>query len=294
MKNIDTIHIELTDMCNLNCNYCYHMYYKNKSVNVNSTYMSQLDAIKNSDISSINITGGEPTLEDKLYDLADIFVKCKNIAVTTNGIKRLITLDMFNTIIVSIDGYLNEMTLNRNVSKHQYEKIIENISYYLDAGKNIQLNIVITKNNIKQFSDFIKSNKFGNRLSYSIVVVSDKTLNKHFVIEDQSELNYIGSEIFNIYKDCDYHIKIKSNLMTKANFIDTFSMDYPITYFITYSLPRNKYKYINGEFDEYDDMFQSYNSISQNITKEIIVKLDKLKSNDFFNPYSLAEIICTK
>ena len=75
MRNIDTIHIELTDKCNLNCNYCYQKYRKNKGANVNLSYMPQLDVIKNSDVFSVNITGGEPTIDNRLYDLAGVRVK---------------------------------------------------------------------------------------------------------------------------------------------------------------------------------------------------------------------------
>lgn len=291
MRNIDTIHIELTDNCNLNCNYCYQKYSKNKTTNVNSLYMSQLDTIKNSDVFSVNITGGEPTIDSRLYDLAEMFANNKKVTITTNGIERINQLDAFHSIIVSVDGFLNEMNLNRNINSQQYELILENILFYLDAGKHVQLNMVITKQTMYQFGEFVRSNQFGNRLIYSIIVVSDKTLDKCFIINDPMSLNFIINEINEIYQYFNYHIQLKSNLMTKQTFIDTFSEEYPITYFVTYSIPNNKYVYVNREFDEYDVLCQNYDTISKKITVEIIHKLNQLNSNDIFNPYSLAELI---
>lgn len=295
MKNIDTIHIEITDKCNLSCHYCYQKYNTNKYfAYANSTCESQLNIIKNSDIFSVNITGGEPTLDNRLYNITKLFANDKNVTITTNGIKRINSLDGFNTIIVSMDGFLNEMILNRNIDEHQYELIEKNISYYLDAGKNVQLNVVITKQSMHQFGDFIKNNRFGNRLSYSIIVVSDKTLDTRFIIEDQDSLNFIENEIIEIYKFYDYHIQLKSNLMTKATFIDTFSEEYPITFFVTYSMPNNKYVYINEEFAEYEDLCRCYDILSKKITDKIIRRLEPLKPKDFFNPYSLAELVHDK
>ena len=223
--------------------------------------------------------------------LAEMFTNNKNVTITTNGIERINPLDGFNSIIISMDGFLNEMNLNRNINKHQYELIVENILCYLEAGKNVQLNMVITRQTMYQFGDFIRSNQFGNRLSYSIIVVSDKTLDKRFTITDPMDLSFIVNETNEIYKYFNYHIQLKSNLMTKQTFIDTFSEEYPITYFVTYSIPDNKYVYVNREFDEYEDLCQNYDAISKKITVEIIREISQFRPEDLFNPYSLAESV---
>lgn len=293
MRNIDTIHIELTDRCNLNCNYCYRKYKNNRVfLDENPFDKTQFDIIKNSSIFSVNFTGGEPTLDDRLLGLTETLSSSnKNITVTTNGIKRIESLESINTIIVSVDGFFSEMNLNRNVNQHQYKLISENISYYLNSGKKVQLNLVITKYNLHHFSDFIKNNRFGNSLSYSIIVVSSKTLDKNFVLDNNVDYKYIQREMFELYKFFNYHIQLKSNLMTKASFIDTFSKEYPISFFVTYSTYRNRFVYVNEEFKKFEDLCQSYDSISQKITEEIIRKLEPLDSNDLFNPYSLAELV---
>ena len=159
MKNINTLHIELTDKCNLSCNYCYQKYLGQSYVpNTNFFKDSELNIIKNSSINSINLTGGEPTLCDtELFKLAKVFSeRGKNIVVTTNGLKRIASLEYINTIVVSLDGFFTEMNSNRNVSLQQYKLIIDNILYYLKNGINVQLNIVITRYNLHKFSHFIK------------------------------------------------------------------------------------------------------------------------------------------
>lgn len=294
MKNINTLHIELTDKCNLSCNYCYQKYLGQSYVpNTNFFKDSELNIIKNSSINSINLTGGEPTLCDtELFKLAKVFSeRGKNIVVTTNGLKRIASLEYINTIVVSLDGFFTEMNSNRNVSLQQYKLIIDNILYYLKNGINVQLNIVITRYNLHKFSHFIKTNQFGNSVSYSVIVVSDKTVDKNFVVSDIGDYRFIANEIFDIYKFFNYHIKLRSNLMTKSSFIDTFSKKFPITFFATYSVPTNKYRYVTNEFNGLDALYKSYYTTSQMITEEIIRRLCNLNSDDWFNPYSWAELI---
>lgn len=297
MKNIDTIHIELTDKCNLSCNYCYQRYLGQHDVpNTDSFNGSELDIIKNSSITSVNFTGGEPTLYGSgLFPLVKTFsASGKNIVVTTNGLERIESLEHINTIVVSLDGFFAEMNANRNVKPRQYELIVDNILYYLSNGVNVQLNIVITRYNLHQFGNFIKTNQFGDGVSYSIIVVSDKTVDKNFVVSDTDDYRFIANEIFDIYKFFKYHIKLRSNLMTKSSFIDTFSKEFPITFFTTYSVPTNKYRYVTNEFKGFDALCKSYYTTSQMITEEIIKRLCDLNSNDWFNPYSWAELINEK
>lgn len=294
MKNIDTLHIELTDKCNLSCNYCYQRYLGQSDLpNSNSFKKSELDIIKNSSINSVNFTGGEPTLcGTELFTLAKAFSESgKNIVVTTNGLKRIASLEYINTIVVSLDGFFTEMNSNRNVNLQQYKLIIDNILYYLKNGINVQLNIVITRYNLHKFSNFIKTNQFGDSVSYSVIVVSDKTVDKNFVVSDTDDYCFIANEIFDMYKFFNYHIKLRSNLMTKSSFIDTFSKEFPITFFATYSVPTNQYRYVTNEFNGLDALCKSYYTTSQMITEEIIRGLCNLNSDDWFNPYSWAELI---
>ena len=297
MKNIDTIHIELTDKCNLSCNYCYQKYLEQCDIsNTDSFKESELDIIRNSSVISVNFTGGEPTLySSRLFTLAKAFsISGKNIVVTTNGLERIESLEHINTIVVSLDGFFAEMNFNRNVNRHQYELIVDNILYYLSNGVNVQLNIVITRYNLHQFGNFIKTNQFGNDVSYSVIVVSDKTVDKDYIVSDIDDYRFIANEILDIYKFFNYHIKLRSNLMTKSSFIDTFSKEFPITFFTTYSVPTNKYRYVTNEFDGFDILCENYHTISQIITEEIIKMLYNLNSDDWFNPYSWAELINEK
>lgn len=297
MKNIDTLHIELTDKCNLSCNYCYQRYLGQSDLpNSNSFKKSEFDIIKNSSINSVNFTGGEPTLcGTELFTLAKVFSESgKNIVVTTNGLKRIASLEYINTIVVSLDGFFTEMNSNRNVNLQQYKLIIDNILYYLKNGINVQLNIVITRYNLHKFSNFIKTNQFGDSVSYSVIVVSDKTVDKNLVVSDTDDYRFIANEIFDIYKFFNYHIKLRSNLMPKSSFIDTFSNEFPITFFSTYSVPTNKYRYVTNEFNRFDALCKSYYITSQMITEEIIRRLCNLNSDDWFNPYSWAELIGKK
>lgn len=174
------IDIEVTKNCNLRCSYCY---IKNKKHNyltkgeaektVNFIFNRVIERKENH--VTIDFLGGEPLLN---FDIIKSIVKLanklsieKNIivdyAMTTNGtlfnkdVAEFCINNNFN-IKLSIDGtkYYNDLNRNTPNNSSSYELIhknLENFYYYQsELKKSVQVSMVITKNNCKNFIYNIK------------------------------------------------------------------------------------------------------------------------------------------
>jgi len=126
--------IELTDLCNFNCDYCY----KNATVNLNkytnidfNNLKSKLTYYKYKNLKEIGITGGEPTLHPEFIKIMKFVLEnFELVELITNGSNPDIILNLLN----SISGK-NKLKLNLSISFNEWfreNKNILNKDYYLN------------------------------------------------------------------------------------------------------------------------------------------------------------------
>lgn len=95
------INLNITSKCNFSCPYCLAKDLKpaNFDMSIDTVYSlaTQLKLLEHPVI--INITGGEPTLHPRLYDIISILSQCaSNIIVFTNASKKLLRANCSYTV----------------------------------------------------------------------------------------------------------------------------------------------------------------------------------------------------
>ena len=143
-------HLLLTNRCNLDCHYCF--------VDVNTIYHTDLnlDAWKKTiyDLHrqgcvAITLMGGEPLLFKGLDELVD-YANSLGLAIDliTNGIgieKHLDTVSKMNSVMVSLDGPLEENDINRG--KRSFEHACNAIEKLKLKKIPVRINCVMTRQN---------------------------------------------------------------------------------------------------------------------------------------------------
>ena len=142
--------------CNFRCKYCYAncgSITKSKSKNYLSTYEYQtiIDKIKDFGFVEIVFTGGEPLLNNDVFDMAS-YAREKGLScgLLTNGslINRydIEQFKKFNYIKISFDS--TERKINDQLrGKGSYDKIIKAIKILRNNDINVDIGTVITKYN---------------------------------------------------------------------------------------------------------------------------------------------------
>lgn len=161
---ISTIRLELTNDCNLHCNYCL----KNKQPTSEYLHLKTILRIakqaKPYKIREVILTGGEPTLHpqfDKVLDILSRFgyswrlsTNGKNFSQIYSRILRF--KDNIINIRLSLDG-VEETTHDRNRGRGSYRCAIEAIKICQREKLPFSLNTVITrfnKDKIQEIADF--------------------------------------------------------------------------------------------------------------------------------------------
>ena len=143
-------HLLLTNRCNLDCHYCF--------VDVNTIYDTDLslDEWKKTILDlhrqgcvAITLMGGEPLLFKGLDELVD-YANSLGLAIDliTNGIgieKHLDTISKMNSVMVSLDGPLEENDINRG--KRSFDYACNAIKELKLKKVPVRINCVMTRQN---------------------------------------------------------------------------------------------------------------------------------------------------
>lgn len=151
------LRIILTGNCNGKCEFCH------KEGNDNSGNMplemvyACIDSAEKLSISQIALTGGEPTLREDLKDIIDyIQKKGLSVSLTTNGYRLREIADLVADPIANLN--LSMSSLKKELAE-KYQNV--NPDSALSAlrafpAENKTINVVITKENYAEISEFIK------------------------------------------------------------------------------------------------------------------------------------------
>jgi MoaA/NifB/PqqE/SkfB family radical SAM enzyme len=143
-------HLLITNKCNLDCRYCF--------VKVNTIYKTDLDLeewrqvvfdLKQRGCVAITLMGGEPLLFDGLNELVT-YSKNLGLAVDliTNGIgieKHIGTIRKVNSVMVSLDGNMEENDINRG--KNSFKHVIAAIRILKDYRVPVRINCMVARQN---------------------------------------------------------------------------------------------------------------------------------------------------
>ncbi len=154
------IAFELTDVCNLNCRYCYNIWKMPDAVRTPfNSYDKAMKALKEifrqADISNIAFTGGEPFLAERMLELA-LFCRMegKSVTMISNGLKGTksdykalmkMGISLFELPLHSVQPEIHD-TMTR--IKGSWQKSLNSINTIMDLGGYLVSVIVLTKYNV--------------------------------------------------------------------------------------------------------------------------------------------------
>lgn len=147
--------IEVNQKCNLKCEYCFYNDYGRTKEEI-----TLKEIIKNNIASyeEIYITGGEPFLNNHIYEILN-YLKNKKITVFSNGIilntKWQVDkiLDLIKKIIITFDSIDVKYSLRKKYEK-EVISIIEKILKC--SNKKLEVKICVNRYNIDKLEDTIK------------------------------------------------------------------------------------------------------------------------------------------
>lgn len=193
---LTSVHLSLSDRCNLNCSYCYARERVERKHPI-LTY-EEYKAIIN-DILEINpgvtftLTGGEPLLNKDCLAIAEyikqrkgrVFLLSNGLLINKDNIQRI--SELFDLVTLSIDGPNDDIhSLTRG---HNFDRVIAATSLLDKHNVDYTLSMTVTKDNIDYIEEM--ATKFGNRLNYA----------PYFPISgESSSLDITGIEYYNALK----------------------------------------------------------------------------------------------
>ena len=193
---LSSVHLSLSDHCNLNCSYCYARERVERKYPVLT--FNEYQCLVN-DILDINqdviftLTGGEPLLNRDCLRIAE-YIKSKNarsfllsngLLIDESNIKRI--SELFDLVTLSIDGPNDAVhSLTRG---HSFDKVILATKLLDKYEVDYTLSMTVTKDNIGYIEEMAK--KFGNKLNFA----------PYFPVSgDSSSLAITGIEYYNALK----------------------------------------------------------------------------------------------
>lgn len=134
--------------CNLRCSYCdtKYAYYEGVDMEVDEI----IREIKKYNLNYVEITGGEPLLQEEVYELIDMLVKNYNVLIETNGSVSVEKINPKAKIIMDIKTPGSGMS-DKN--------LIDNLRF---LKKEDEIKFVLTnKEDYEWAKDFIKTHKIN-------------------------------------------------------------------------------------------------------------------------------------
>jgi radical SAM protein with 4Fe4S-binding SPASM domain len=156
------VNIEITDKCNLKCEYCYVSSSPyNKNVMKYEKVVELFDILEKNGVNTIQLTGGEPLIHpdiDKILNLAT--TKFDVIALLSNGVyfpDKVMKIIECNpdkiAVQISIDGSNEDINFKVRQVKNSFNKTIQTLEKLLSINAILRVVVVITPNNALDVDD---------------------------------------------------------------------------------------------------------------------------------------------
>ncbi|MDL2279570.1 radical SAM protein [Desulfovibrio sp. OttesenSCG-928-G11] len=169
---VNSIHLNMTADCNLQCIYCYaeERNAPDRNKMTYAEYISLIDCIHNlNDRAVITFTGGEPLLN---ADTIPVAAYCKSkglatflltnaLAINKNNVLKIAQL--FDTIRISVDG-CSPATHDKHRGAGSYRKVMGALKLLEAHGADPLIAMTVTKWNVHEIQGMAE--RFGNRLTF--------------------------------------------------------------------------------------------------------------------------------
>ena len=169
---LSSVHLSLSDSCNLNCAYCYarERVEKKHPKLTYEDYTKIIDGVL--EISrgvTFTLTGGEPLLNPDCLRIAE-YIKSKGAAcyllsngllIDENNIGKI--ADLFDLVTLSIDGPNPE--IHARTRGYNYDRVIRAADLLQSHGVDYTLSMTVTRDNIGYVEEMAL--KFGSRLNFA-------------------------------------------------------------------------------------------------------------------------------
>ena len=181
------LYLEICSACNLKCQYCFEKEYTARFIDA-ETLFKFTDIVKPL-INDIVITGGEPTLHTKFYEIVEHFSKYTNIVITTNG--TMLSVDKISDMLLnhpnvrlqfSLDA-INKKFVDQVRGHGVYERVIQTLSKLKDFNSQLSISSTLTAQTpgmLKEIYTFAKENNiscyFPSLLPYGALVTNWSSL----------------------------------------------------------------------------------------------------------------------
>ncbi|MGL5717850.1 MAG: radical SAM protein [Paraclostridium sp.] len=193
--------MNITPKCNLLCTHCSGSYSENIDNELSiEEWKNIIDEIDKNEIFFVNITGGEPTSYDGIWEILDYldekniyYTLSSNLIISEDDINKLILhKDYLRNIKVSVDGYdpysLSEIRKSIYLSEEElFQRLYNN--YNILKRNNIQISVatVLHKYLVKDISrmvDFIKQLSPSNWIVTPIIPIGRASINREKIIPE--------------------------------------------------------------------------------------------------------------
>lgn len=196
-----TVHLNLTNKCNLRCIYCYadERGEKEKRLYLKD-YFNVINSINRiSKNIEIVLTGGEPLLANNVLEVAEYAKKKGNqlhllsngILINKENVKKI--SELFDLVKISLDG--------STPTVHEYHRgngtfdvTLKAINLLIQNNANLQISMTVTKKNINNMKDMV--NKFGSLLSFAPLFKAGRA-------KRNKTLSITGKEYYNALTSVD-------------------------------------------------------------------------------------------
>lgn len=170
--HLSSVHLSLSDSCNLNCSYCYareriERKYPKLTFQEYKNIIDDIVAISPNVV--FTLTGGEPLLNRDCLRIAEyIKEKGAQVYLLSNGTlfseKNISQIaDLFDLVTISIDGPNN--TIHSLTRGNNFDKVMNAINLMEHHNIDYTLSMTVTKKNISYIDEMAKM--FGNHLNFA-------------------------------------------------------------------------------------------------------------------------------
>ena len=159
------VNIEITDKCNLKCEYCYvNSSPHNKEIMKYEKVVELFDILERNGVNTIQLTGGEPLVHPDIENILTLATaKFDVIALLSNGVHfpdkiiRIIEKNLDKIAVqISIDGSNEEINFKVRQIKNTFNKTINTLKKLLDINALLRVVVVVTPNNAVDIDDCCK------------------------------------------------------------------------------------------------------------------------------------------
>lgn len=162
------VHINVTNICNLKCSYCYGMYSKREFKDFTTDeFMSLIDELHSLGTKIINLGAGEPLMRKDIEEIIS-YIRAKGMEcrMNSNGhlvLQMLSAVKKLSAICISIDG--DEEAHDRRKGKGSFKKVISAIKIVQDNNIPIHTSTMLCRDNIHTV-DFIV--ELGKKMGFFV------------------------------------------------------------------------------------------------------------------------------